>query len=143
MRPRLWTLPVLFLGICGMGAAQGAYEGCASGFNSGAVVCNIGSCQQSITIETPLPGNSPYVCTTVPCCGQGSWQYCYWDVYGGCYWVELNDPAIRKRLLELAQMQDILVVSCKGEYRPLTAVLSEEPMVLRRRAVRLPLAEGR
>jgi hypothetical protein len=41
---------------------------------------------------------------------------------------KLADPAIRQHFLELARSEEIIVSSCKGEYRPLEVVLAANPV---------------
>lgn len=122
---------VMLLALACSGRANAQSSGCTFSFNDGDVTCTVGSCEQSITTQTPNGGYGYYAqgysCTTVQCCGQGSYPFCYFDG-GQCYWTKLKDPSIRQNLLELAQTEDLLVVSCKGNYQPLMAVLNEEAM---------------
>jgi hypothetical protein len=134
MRNVLWKLTVLLLlGFCSTANSQSS--GCTTFFNAGDVICSVGNCNGNIEIQTPMGGgggffDQAFSCITLQCCGQGNYPFCSFQ--GGiCYWTKLKDPAVRQPLLELAQTQDVLVVSCKGNYLPLTAVLNEEPMEMR------------
>jgi hypothetical protein len=126
---RLWGLPALLLGTCC--AVYSQSSGCTNWFQVGDVTCSVGSCEGSVTTQVPGgPGDQSYSCTTVQCCGAGNYPFCYYD-FSSCYWTKLDDPAVRRGLLDLAQTQDVLVVSCNGNYRPLMAVLGEERMPFR------------
>jgi len=110
-------------------AGQAASAQCGTSTYTGTINCNTQFCSQSVTQHLYSDGGPygiHYSCSTVSCCGQ-SYPTCSpsgWSCNGSG---KLADPAIRQRLLELAKSEDIMVTSCKGEYRPLVIALAEQP----------------
>ena len=132
---RMLTLLPLVLLCCVCNVASGQSSGCATSISQYTFSCsNSAGCSQTVTSSTPIDGGGYYAegfeCTTVRCCGVGDYPFCYFSG-GECYYTKLDDPAIRKGLLELAQTQDVMVVSCKGNYRPLMAMLRDNSVPLR------------
>lgn len=128
----LWLVLSTVLFGCNLAYSQSS--GCATFLNPGDVTCSVGSCNGDITMQTPMGGYGyyaqGYTCQPIQCCGTGNYPFCAFDG-GQCYWTKLSDPTVRQNLIELAHTEDLLIVSCKGRYQPLTAVLEEEPFVLR------------
>lgn len=100
-------------------------SGCAQFLNSNDVVCGSGG---DCVFNTPGTNNQygvGYTCYTISCCG-GSVPNCSFDGVN-CWWAKLDEPGTKERLLELAETQDLLVVSCEGQYRPFFDVLRSAP----------------
>ena len=102
---------------------------CAESWYTATVTCNTQFCQGQVGQHLPQPSDPYgvyYACTTASCCGQ-SYPTCF-SLGISCNGSgKLADPAIRQHLFELAKSQDIMVSSCKGEFRPLAIALTEEP----------------
>ncbi len=110
-------------------ASNFATAQCAQSWYVATISCNTQFCNSQVGQHLPQ-GSGPYGvyygCTTVSCCGV-NYPTCYSLNFNCTGSGSLADPAIRQHLLELAKSQDIMVSSCKGEYRPLTIALIEEP----------------
>jgi hypothetical protein len=129
MKNSWWILAILTPLTCF--PLLGQQSGCAAYFNVNMVVCgNGGSC----TFQTPYgnfyTSSHGYTCTNISCCGVGSYPNCYFDGWP-CWRVKLEDPNVKQQLIELAKVQEILVVSCKENYQPLEVVLTQQPAEIR------------
>ena len=140
IRIRVLLFSTLLFGGCGAGLAQ-----CTTGFNFTQVNCgNSAGCQQQIIMSLPNnPGQFgvPFTCKQVSCCGVGGYPQCV--PFGGtCYIAKLDNPTIRKQLMQLAETHDLMIASCRGDYLPLSGAL-QEPLSPIRATRRLPgLGEG-
>lgn len=124
---RVWLL-ILFCSACQVASAQ-SY--CTGSIPSSPLTCSNSGCSETITISTI--GGEEYgaqaSCGVISCCGIGGFPSCSYTG-GSCLSdAKLNDPMIRRHLVELARTQDVMVASCDGNYRPLMAVLKERPDV--------------
>jgi hypothetical protein len=129
--PKSLSTPSLLLSLSLGFAAHGAIAQCASSVQENKIQCYnpLTQCSDSKTQIMPnfsqygvmyLAGAITCCSTTYPSFVQGNSFICNGSG-------KLADPAIRQHLIELAKTDDIMVTSCRGEYRPLVIALSEQP----------------
>jgi len=115
---------ILFCQICGVSMAVAQ---CAQSMYSGTYACSSQTCSGSGLVQTPIgsgPNGGYFTCLTYSCCGE-NFPYCYFTGTSCNNTGKLNDPVILKSLYELARTQDVMVVSCDGNYHPLAAIVTE------------------
>ncbi len=133
MRQLLIVAAVVTVCLCN-GHAQSS--GCTTQLGSNDIVCGSeGDCTFYTPYGSPW-GGMGYVCIPFTCgsCTSGL-ATCF--LQGYCGFAKLEDPTIRKRLLDLSANQDLVVASCDGDLEPLDVVIRNQarqfvPTLLRR-----------
>jgi len=117
----------LLLGLAG----PTAIAQCASSVQTNTIFCNnpLTGCINSVNQILPNFGEYGvmYTATVVTCCKATYPSFSAGDSNGCNGSGKLMDPATRQHLIELAKTDDIMITTCRGEYRPLVVALSEEP----------------
>ena len=130
MKPVSPMICVIAIALSLAGSVASA-QGCAGSSYTATITCqNPHTGCPSTTVTQTIPNFGQYgvtwVSAPVICCGQiyASYAFQGWSCGDSD---KILDPAIRRRLLELAESQDIMVNSCKGEFRPPDIALMEKP----------------
>jgi hypothetical protein len=112
-------------------AGQGAFAQCATSTQNNTIQCNNPAKGCKDTVVQILPNFSEYGIRYTPgsvtCCSATYSSFVQLGGFGCNGSGKLADPTIRKHLIELAKSNDIMVSSCRGEYRPLVIALAEQP----------------
>jgi hypothetical protein len=107
---------------------------CAAGLADLPFDCYVeGGCHASGDRYFPVGSeyyNGTYVeCVPVSCCGEPQGVTC--TLQGYCGNAELNNPAIRGKLLKVARDEALLVSDCTGKFVPLEAMIETDNTPLR------------
>ncbi len=134
---------VLLVSVTVCQTVMGQYV-CAGGASSQPYTCSNAGCTDTIDFSVPSgPGQYGGVnldCFPTSCCGIGGFPTC--TAFGGCsVYAKLNDPANRERLVELSKTQDIIIISCSGEYLPLFDALKARTVPITKKR-ELPIMTG-
>jgi hypothetical protein len=128
-------LVALFYGCAKMDAQT---TDCASTIYNYGFSCQSGQCHASGDGQTPSGlGGIALIVEPITCCGQGGFTSVEYNGY--CGYAELKDPAVERRLLDLARTegQEFIIASCKGSFVPLADAIGETAPILSER--RTPL----
>jgi len=142
----LLLLLTVFCLTCQSIIAQG--YGCTPYIVQQTVPCSTSAgCSGTVTMATPdtdSPYGAFYRCVTVSCCGVGGLPYCYYSFTGNCsiYYAKLNQPGIYQKLLDISRTQDLMIISCSGNYHPFIPFSTENSLPIEDRHILRGISRG-